>query len=32
LTKLLMEICAEIDDVGKLDLNEIFENVKTLNK
>ncbi|MCD9185141.1 MAG: FAD-dependent monooxygenase [Pyrinomonadaceae bacterium] len=28
--KMLMEICAEIDDVSKLDLNEIFENVKTI--
>ncbi len=28
--KLLMEICAEIDDVGKLDLNKIIERVKQL--
>lgn len=28
--KLLMEICAKIDDVSKLDLNEIIERVKQL--
>jgi len=30
--KMLMEICAEIDDVSKLDLNEIFENVKNIQR
>jgi hypothetical protein len=28
--KLLMEICANIEDVSKLDLNEILEKVKML--
>jgi kynurenine 3-monooxygenase len=29
--KLLMEICAEVDDVSEIDLNEVMEKVKTLN-
>jgi kynurenine 3-monooxygenase len=28
--KLLMEICAKVDDVSKIDLNEVMEMVKTL--
>ena len=28
--KLLMQICAEIDDVSKLDLNEVFEKTKNI--
>jgi kynurenine 3-monooxygenase len=28
--KLLMKICAEIDDVSKLDLNEVLKKVKSL--
>lgn len=29
--KLLMEICAEIDDVSKINLNEVMEKVKAIN-
>ncbi len=29
--KLLMDICAKIENVGELDLNEVFEKVKMLN-
>jgi kynurenine 3-monooxygenase len=28
--KLLMEICAGVDDVGKLNLNDVMEKVKAL--
>ena len=30
--KLLMEICAKVDDVSELDLNEVLESVKLLKK
>jgi kynurenine 3-monooxygenase len=28
--KLLMEICAKVDDVSKIDLNEVMEKVKAI--
>ena len=28
--KLLMKICAEIDDVSRINLNEVMEKVKTI--
>ena len=28
--KLLMEICASVQDVGELDLNEVFEKVQNI--
>jgi kynurenine 3-monooxygenase len=28
--KLLMEICAKIDDVSAIDLNEVLEKIKTV--
>ncbi len=29
--KLLMEICAEVDDVSEIDLNEVMEKVKSVD-